>query len=329
MSSPPDPKSGDRGAEVLEDIRRASARVAEEASFIEIDHERLAGYFDQIEGSFALEMDSAIHFRGEKEDTVAFFLTLDSVNFGSGYFPEILNDPRMSGYRTIASALTDHFRAEGPLPATALRALTLEECTRLFRLDPFNPLARELAGLFAQALNDLGHFLINFDESFGAVVEKAGGSAGNLVSFLAQMPLFRDVASYHGGDVPFYKRAQIAAADLFIAFDGKGPGRFDDIDRLTLFADNLVPHVLRQDGLLRYDPALAARVDRGELLQAGSPEEVEIRACAVHAVELLVDEAHRRKLPLNALQLDNYLWHRGQQPHFRTLPRHRTLTCFY
>ena len=38
---------------------------------------------------------------------------------------------------------------------------------------------------------------------------------------------------------------------------------------------------------LVYDDALAGRIERGELLAPGSPEEVEIRACGVHAVELL------------------------------------------
>ncbi len=41
------------------------------------------------------------------------------------------------------------------------------------------------------------------------------------------------------------------AADLAAAFRGQGPGRFRDLDRLTLFADNLVPHVLRREGVLR------------------------------------------------------------------------------
>ncbi len=88
--------------------------------------------------------------------------------------------------------------------------------------------------------------------------------------------------------MPFYKRAQLAAADLALALDGAGPGAFDDLDRLTIFADNLVPHVLRVDGVLRYDDTLAARVAAGELLLPGEPSEVEIQAAAVHAVELLV-----------------------------------------
>ena len=98
---------------------------------------------------------------------------------------------------------------------------------------------------------------------------------------------------------------------------------FADLDRLTIFADNLVPHVLRMDGVLVYDPALAARIDAGELLEPG-PEEREIRACAVHACEpIAADWACRRAM------LDMWLWNRGQQPHYKAVPRHRTRTVFY
>ena len=55
-----------------------------------------------------------------------------------------------------------------------------------------------------------------------------------------------------------------------------------------MFADNLVPHVLRLDGILVFDPELVGRIERDELIEPDSPEEIEIRAGAVHAVELIV-----------------------------------------
>jgi hypothetical protein len=101
--------------------------------------------------------------------------------------------------------------------------------------------------------------------------------------------------------------------------------RFDDLDRLTIFADNLVPHVLRVDGLLEYDPDLLARINREELIAAGSQEEQEIRACAVHAVELLREQLDG----VTSMQLDYVLWNRGQEPDYKAQPRHRTRTVFY
>jgi hypothetical protein len=98
-----------------------------------------------------------------------------------------------------------------------------------------------------------------------------------------------------------------------------------DLDRLTMFADNLVPQVLRIDGILRFDPELVARIDREELIEHGSPEEVEIRACAVQAVELLV----AARPGAVAAEIDEALWLRGQQPHYKASPRHRSRTTAY
>jgi hypothetical protein len=123
-------------------------------------------------------------------------------------------------------------------------------------------------------------------------------------------------------DVPFYKRAQLTAADLSTA----GVAHFQDLDRLTIFADNLVPHVLRLDGVLAYDPALVARIGRQELVPAGSAEELEIRACALQAVELLVGHLAKQVTPM---QLDYLLWNRGQGARYKAVPRHRTRSVFY
>ncbi len=190
---------------------------------------------------------------------------------------------------------------------------------------------RELMGLFAAALNDLGRYLLaRFAGSFAALVEAAAGSAEQLAGLLVEMRFFDDVATYHGMPVPFYKRAQLTAADLALAFDGHGWGAFADLDSLTIFADNLVPHVLRVDGVLHYDPGLAARIDREEVIPAGAPEEVEIGACAVHAVELLVGELRRAGQRVNAMGLDYLLWNRGQAPYYKQIwPRHRTRTVYY
>jgi hypothetical protein len=120
-------------------------------------------------------------------------------------------------------------------------------------------------------------------------------------------------------DRGFYKRAQIAGSDLALA----GVASFRDIDRLTIFADNLVPHVLRCDGVLVYDERLAAHIDAGRLLRPG-PLEREIRACAVHACALLA-----QRTGMTERDIDNALWTRGGAPEYKAIPRHRCRTIFY
>ena len=143
------------------------------------------------------------------------------------------------------------------------------------------------------------------------------------------MPYFNDVASYDGEDVLFFKRAQIIAADLSLAFRGRTWGYFEDLDQMTIFADNLVPHVLRIDGILIYEESLIARINNGTLIPAGSREEVEIRACAVQAVELIKKQMADSGTIVSSPALDNFLWNRGQQPGYKAKPRHRTRCVFY
>ena len=276
------------------------------------------------------EHDPHCHYLGHGDDTVAFFLTLDAINFGSGYFPRLRKRPGMSGYFTVASSLNEYYRAHGPPMADELVRLGAGDCAAIFGQDTENEPAYELMGLFARALNDLGRYVLErFDGSYVGLVEAAETSAQRLVQVLVDMPLFNDVADYQGLRVPFYKRAQLTAADLALAFDGQGPGCFYDLDRLTIFADNLVPHVLRVDGVLQYEDALLARINRGDLIPAGSTQEVEIRACALHAVELLVEALGEAGHDVTAMQLDYILWNRGQGRRYKSRPRHRARTVYY
>ena len=256
---------------------------------------------------------------GAPRDAAAFWLTLDAINFGSGWFPTLRKGPHGTGYRTIEAGVRRRFEEAGSWSAGALAELTPEELAGLMDQDP----EHELMTLFAESLRDLGSNLAaSSGGSSTALVDGAHGSAVNLVETLAGWQCFADVSVYEGLPVPFFKRAQIAAADLHRA----GIGGFTDIASLTMFADNLVPHVLRLDGVLRFDDDLMRRIEAVELIEHGSKEEVEIRACAVHAVELIVTAA---STSVTAADLDALLWNRGQQAAYKATPRHRSRTTAY
>jgi hypothetical protein len=317
---------------VFDRIRRRCRDVAAQAQHVRIVENAIADYARDL-ASLPLETpvyDDALHVRGRPEDTVTYLVALDAVNFGSGYFPWLAKRPGHSGYGTIARALTERFRVHGPLGIGDLVECSAADCARLFGQDVSVAPIAELMGLFAKAWRDLGRDLLErFGGSCSTLVESAEGSAAALVCLLDRQPLFHDVAEYHGLEIPFYKRAQILASDLALAFGGRGWGEFHDLNLLTIFADNLVPHVLRCDGVLAYDEALVRRIERGELLAPGSEEEVEIRACAVDAVERIVLEIRRAERPATSRELDIALWTRGQSARYKEAPRHRTRTTSY
>jgi hypothetical protein len=296
-----------------DDVRAGCARVAGAARHVHIVDAAIPAYARTLPAESPPAPDLAPG--ASDEERAAFGLQLNAVNFGSGWFPTLRKPAGLSGFRTVEAGL----KARGPWSAEALTRIDAAEAAATFGgQEP----GHELMALFARALNELGeHVLDRHGGSFAALARCGEGSAAAFAERLATLPTWHDVSPYEGVPVPFFKRAQLAAADLHL--QGIAPAR--DVAALTLFADNLVPHVLRIDGVLELDDRLVARIDRGEQIEHDSPEEVEIRACAVHAVELLV-AAHEGT---TATAVDNALWHRGGEPRYKAHPRHRARTTAY
>jgi hypothetical protein len=308
---------------LLDEVRTGCAQIAAHAQFVRIEMDALAD--DEFLAKIAApapqeapgELNPVRHYlEGEPADVADYLLALDAINFGSGWFPTLHKrldgGLPISGYFTVAWGLTDHVRAQHAagggwaLDGAWLRAVD----TRTIAAILGQPPDHELMSLYAQALRELGRFL--GERRALDLVAECGGSAERLAETVARgMAMFDDRG--------FYKRAQIVAADLALA----GVASFADLDRLTIFADNLIPHVLRCEGILVYDESLAARIDAGGLLPAGGPER-EIRACAVRACELL---SARTGIPPRVL--DHRLWNRGQAPEYKARPRHRCRCVYY
>ncbi len=286
-----------------DEVRAACAEVAAQSRSVTID----ADAIETLDPGPEPELDRARHYMdGPPEDVADYFLTLDSINFGSGWFPTLNKRPGSSGYFTVAEALADRFRSAGPWTSAELRAMRTEEIADTLG----QPRDHELMALYSQGLRQLGAFLDG--RRALDLVNQSEGSAAALARTLAD-----GMAFY--ADRGFYKRAQIVPSNLALA----GVAAFGDLDRLTIFADNLVPHVLRCEGVLTYSDGLAALIDAGRPLRLG-PQEREIRACAVHACELLSE-----RLGLPAREIDHRLWTRGQGAEYKALPRHRCRCVYY
>jgi Queuosine salvage protein len=284
-------------------VRAHGARIAAHARSVRIDLDALHA----LQPGPPPQLDAQRHYlEGADADVADYLLVLDAINFGSGWFPTLRKRVGSSGYFTVAWALADRWRAGAGFSPAQLRTVRTEEVADTLG----QARDHELMALYAQALRELGRFLAG--RRALDIVAQARGSALRLAEILAtSMTLWHD----HG----FYKRAQIAGSDLALG----GVARFTDLDDLTIFADNLVPHVLRCEGVLVYDERLAAHIDAGRLLQSG-PQEREIRGCAIHACALIA-----QRTGMTERDIDNALWYRGQRPEYKARPRHRCRTVYY
>ena len=319
---------------IFDRVRSSCEAAAEVATHVHIDESAIAPFAARLDLDVPLN-DPGQQSIGDAESTAAFVLTLDAINFGSGYFPYLRKRPGHSGYHTVAASLREWVDEYGTITTDALRSSTVADWADVFgqRLDG-SP-AQELMELFATALIDLADFVDQrAGGSFVGVVEQAGGSAAALAESLTAMPFYRDVHEHPiVGPVSLYKRAQITVQDLAVTFGASELGRFADLDQLTMFADNLVPHVLRVEGVLEFSPELLTRISAVDDITVGSPEEIEIRACGVHAVELLTTAVQTRSIDprptLTVGALDNILWNTGSDTRYKAIPRHRSRCVFY
>ncbi len=177
------------------------------------------------------------------------------------------------------------------------------------------------------SLHNVGAVLsAEYDGYFTNLIEDSSDDAVQVTETLVyKFPSFCDTSPLADDeDVPFFKRAQLTAYDISLIQNSSVP-HLQNIDQLTAFADYKVPQVLRELGVIRYSPELAAMVDDKQLIERDSSEELEIRSATIWGVELLrqlLGEA------VTAVQVDNALWWAGQdRPNMK--PHHRTYTIFY
>ena len=310
--------------------------VSEQSTHVRIDGRALKAFSEMLPGRAVTPgtWEPEYHYSGESEYMVSYLLVLDTINFC--FWPK-QEKPRweipyksgwLSGYYALAVALKRALESGIPLAdAEYLASLTINQFKRILGGRGELQLMPERL----QNLRALGEFLLREYEGHAShLVQAAGGSAVSLALILGEkLESFRDVADYRSKRVYFYKRAQLFAADLHGAFGGKGWGSFRDMEELTAFADYKLPQVLRQAGVLIYEPDLASKVDQMLHLDPGSPDEVEIRANTLWAIELMKQELRQRGKDFKAFEIDWLLWNLGQSDEFRARPYHRTVTIFY
>lgn len=205
-------------------------------------------------------------------------------------------------------AVSQHFDGDPPMPKLKARREVLRHIGT--RLDRFSEryLHEAVPDVSSLRLYDGGHGLVEWlTETF----PKA----------------YADSREYGGETVYFDKKGQLAGGMLFGRFRDREGFEVVDIDDVTVFADYLIPALLRGRGVIEYSPRLADAIDQGVLLPEGSTEEVEIRLATVSVGERLLAELNDlRNDAINAFQLDQLLW---QTARTMDLNHHYTDTVTY
>jgi len=344
---------------ILDKVRESAQYVTENNSVVKVNESAIERFLEGLEESEFREKATPVVFPlkfDSPDEEINFIAIIDLLNFGSGFRHELHHALDRGAYESICfGAMAMYLSNGGKLDAAFMKRVSLFDVGSYFDL----PLSKEVAlqpGLYTyqpsplkplaekikSVLNETGNILLSLGQSslssFIMEVTKpqpdAPPKAAHLVATLVEtFPAFNDKSIFQGKEIFVLKKAQLLAGDLYRRFKETLPNRFDfiDVDRLTVFSDNVLPAVLRHYGILELSEPLKVHVDgKQELVD---PEwEVALRVSAIHACELIVQSAAQRpgNIPLNAMELDYFLWTKGKDPDFRKVERHSTKnTHFY
>ncbi|MCJ1256938.1 hypothetical protein MMC24_004763 [Lignoscripta atroalba] len=188
-----------------------------------------------------------LHPKTKDESTVNFIFTMDLLNYcfwsdktTAERFTIDYHGTRWTGYWSLVAALQRALEEEIPITSSDFWQ-DENECTIDVLRHVFRSATAEVIPLLDErltCLREAGKVLYErFDCTFLTCINEAKGSAAALVNLIvSNFPCFRDEARFEGQTIRFYKRAQILVADLWACFDGEGYGRFDDINKITMFA---------------------------------------------------------------------------------------------
>lgn len=271
----------------------------------------------------------------DSRDTINFFMLANSINFlffnpeNGDKYKTTFNGKEFTGADGMIACLKRAMQEGVPLlGADFLANVTREEMAHIFRGNFELPLLDDRLAIF----HEVGQVLKEkYQGSFANLTEAAHGRAfdggnGVVERLTTDFPSFRDTSPE--GHV-YNKRAQLAVGMLHSRMEGTGLFSCPDVGELTVFADYQLPRGLRNMGVLRYEPALAEKVDNGQPIEKNSAMEQEMRAFTIVAAELLREELKKRPehAALDARGLDSYLWMQARQD--KNSKPHVTVTTAY
>jgi Potential Queuosine, Q, salvage protein family len=226
-----------------------------------------------------------------------------------------------------------------------LSKITRDELNRIFTGNILMPMLDEKLAV----LHDVGKVLVEkYDGRFHNFVHACSprlydNGNGLIERMVKKFPRFNDVSLYDGHEIKIYKLAQLGVWMLYSTLHKSGKFRLDDPEKMTAFADYIVPVALRLLGITSYSNELEHAINSYQLIPRDSRQEIEIRAHCLYATALLTEEINKLRLGNGALgfspasclpaappviipQIDARLW-----THYHTTawPHHLTQTIMY
>jgi hypothetical protein len=275
---------------------------------------------------------------GNDADTMDFIFLTSTINFAFTDFErhvmfkvEYAGAERSDSDAMVACLKRAFDRGVPILEGHYLAEIRKSELEDIFRGNIMMPMLDERLSIF----HEVGSVLqARYQGRFHRFVESGpwrlyDQGSGLLERLLAEFPSFRDQSEYRGHPVSFQKRAQLLFWNLHARFRGGGFFGLKDAEKLTVFADYIIPVALRLFGITSYSEELEEAINTRKLLPVHSEEEVEIRAFTLWGMHLLTKSVNAlRPLDRKVIEpvVDGRIWTHYHTTHW---PHHLTVTTAY
>ncbi|KAL6445357.1 hypothetical protein ACFW04_002277 [Cataglyphis niger] len=146
-----------------------------------------------------------------------------------------------------------------------------------------------------------------------------------LVKIVNEFESYQDRVTYTNTtttkEIDLCTKARTLVSDIWFCFKGHELGiKYNPtMMKSTIFTDHRISQVFLHFKVLEYSEKLMTKLKNNEPLKHGSPEEIEIRSCSLHTVELLKEAISKdcdefmkkKKIEMKIdyqILIDNFLW---------------------
>jgi hypothetical protein len=316
------------------------SHVVREASLVKINSEKISQVADWMAYEEFAKPDGSMlfDFGNDPDVLMDFTLVVNTMNFAfTDFSTGVKFETDYMGKRwcdSEAMLACLHRAIHAGIPFFSgeyLAKLTRKDLESVFSGTIEMPMLDERVTLF----NEVGRVLVEkYQGRYSRFVRSCAPKLyadgdGLLERLTTEFPRFRDVSNYHGTDIHIYKLAQLGIWGMHLALSPRGAWKLEDAEKLTAFADYIVPVGLRVMGIFEYLPELEKQINSLTEVKRDSDAEIELRASSIFVIAKLTEEINKRRPgmePLLQPQVDFRFWKTYHATHW---PHHLTKTVMY
>ena len=316
------------------------SHVVREASLVKINAEKISTVADWMAYEEFAKPDGSMlfDFGNDPDVLMDFTLVVNTMNFAfTDFSTGVKFETDYMGKRwcdSEAMLACLHRAVYSGIPFFSgeyLAKLTRKDLESVFSGTIEMPMLDERVTLF----NEVGRVLVEkYEGRYSRFVRSCAPKLyadgdGLLERLTTEFPRFRDVSNYHGTDIHIYKLAQLGIWGMHLALSPRGAWKLEDAEKLTAFADYIVPVGLRVMGIFEYAPELERQINSLTEVKRDSDAEIELRASSIFVIAKLTEEINKRRPgmePLLQPQVDFRFWKTYHATHW---PHHLTKTVMY